>query len=488
MLKKIYKFKTILLLALILATAWPLSSAKAETIATRLSGRILLQVQANGEAWYVNPLDAKRYFLGRPQDAFNLMRQLGLGISESNYQSFAVASAPKFKGRILLRVQANGEAYYVDPMTAKLSYLGRPTDAFALMRQKGLGITNSDLNLIPLAGTATTVTAPLEKDFNWRFDNQAQSLDYALDAKLYAAYSSSPKVFTYYVGQEPLDARDSFYSMFLKLRTEDNQTLAVLGELKKQAAARGFTADQTVAFAMSFIQYLEYDRAKLDSGKNVPYYPFETLYLQKGICADTTFLSVLWLRNLGYGAAILDFPDSNHSAAGIACPTEDSLNGSGYCYIETTNYFPVGVVPPSITDGQATTAEANLLNLFDASRLGKMEIKQATTGKIYQGVKAVKAEAAALSAMKVNLNLSSANLKNMEAALSASYQNLKEQEAILSAYKSSGDIQSYNNAVPGYNAAVSAYQAEVNAYEQAYSMHNQQVSAYNTRYRQFYQQ
>ncbi|PKM88516.1 hypothetical protein CVU83_01610 [Candidatus Falkowbacteria bacterium HGW-Falkowbacteria-2] len=488
MLKYINKQKRWLLLAVILVTAWPSLPAKAETIASRLSGRILLQVQANGEAWYVNPLDAKRYFLGRPADAFELMRRLGLGISESNYQIFAATSAPKFKGRILLRVQANGEAYYVDPVSAKLSYLGRPADAFSLMRKNGLGITNSDLSQIPVASSATTVSVTSEKDFNWRFNNQAEALDYSLDAGLYAAYSSSPKVYTYYVGQEPPDVREAFYGMFLKLRPEDNQTMAVLRELKKQAAARSLTSDQTAAYVMSFIQYLEYDRAKLDSGINIPYYPFETLYLQKGVCADTTFLAVLWLRGLGYGAAILDFPDSNHSAAGIACPLEDSLNGSGYCYIETTNYFPVGVVPPSITNGQAVTVENNLENLFDASRLGKMEIKQATTGKIYQGVKGVKAEAVAISGMKVSLNASSENLKNMEAALSLSYQKLKEQEAILTAYRDGGDIQAYNNAVPAYNAAVNAYQLEANAYEQAVSTHNQLVNAFNTRYRQFYQQ
>jgi len=32
-------------------------------------GRILLSVQGNNEAWYVNPKDNKRYFLGRPADA-----------------------------------------------------------------------------------------------------------------------------------------------------------------------------------------------------------------------------------------------------------------------------------------------------------------------------------------------------------------------------------------------------------------------------------
>jgi hypothetical protein len=48
-------------------------------------GKIFLQVEGHGEAWYVNPADGKRYFLGRPADAFNVMRFLGLGISNANF-------------------------------------------------------------------------------------------------------------------------------------------------------------------------------------------------------------------------------------------------------------------------------------------------------------------------------------------------------------------------------------------------------------------
>ena len=39
-------------------------------------GKILLQVEQNGEAWYVNPDDGKRYFLGRPADALSVLANL----------------------------------------------------------------------------------------------------------------------------------------------------------------------------------------------------------------------------------------------------------------------------------------------------------------------------------------------------------------------------------------------------------------------------
>jgi hypothetical protein len=117
-------------------------------LARRLSGRILLQVQENGEAWYVNPVNFAKYYLGRPADAFGIMRGLGLGVSEKDYSSWNGKAPSRLAGRILLRVQAKGEAYYVNPLDLKLHYLGRPADAFAIMRNFGLGITNDNLRQI----------------------------------------------------------------------------------------------------------------------------------------------------------------------------------------------------------------------------------------------------------------------------------------------------------------------------------------------------
>lgn len=48
---------------------------------SRLSGKILLDIEQNGKAYYVNPNDLKGYFPNRPADAFKVMRELGLGIA-----------------------------------------------------------------------------------------------------------------------------------------------------------------------------------------------------------------------------------------------------------------------------------------------------------------------------------------------------------------------------------------------------------------------
>lgn len=133
---------------------------QAQSLAQQLSGKILLQVEAHGEAWYVYPDNNERYYLGRPSDAFELMRNLGLGISNANLELIPESSSSsrgntslrsQLSGKILLQVEANGEAWYVYPENQKRYYLGRPDDAFRIMRELGLGISDENLLGIPVA-------------------------------------------------------------------------------------------------------------------------------------------------------------------------------------------------------------------------------------------------------------------------------------------------------------------------------------------------
>ncbi len=155
----------IIALSLLMFFACQLKTVSAASLSQKLSGRILLDVARSGRAWYLNPVDLRRYYLGRPADAFAVMRQLGLGItsqklaqipsstiavdwaSTSNTSTLAydLALTQQVKGRILIDVENNGEAWYVNPVDLRRYYLGRPADAFAVMRQLGLGISTVDL-------------------------------------------------------------------------------------------------------------------------------------------------------------------------------------------------------------------------------------------------------------------------------------------------------------------------------------------------------
>jgi uncharacterized protein YkwD len=58
---------------------------------SRLSGRILLQVQQHGEAWYIYPKTNKRYYLKDGAAAYQIMRNLGLGITDADLAKLAIA-------------------------------------------------------------------------------------------------------------------------------------------------------------------------------------------------------------------------------------------------------------------------------------------------------------------------------------------------------------------------------------------------------------
>ncbi|MCX6740672.1 MAG: CAP domain-containing protein [Candidatus Parcubacteria bacterium] len=128
-----------------------------------LKGYILLQVQDNGEAWYVDPVSFKRYYMKDGAIAYEMMRSFGLGITDAdlskipsiadttemkNSTSICASNslANRLKGKIALQVQQHGEAWYIYPKTCRRIYMKDGASAYEIMRYLGLGITNNDLS------------------------------------------------------------------------------------------------------------------------------------------------------------------------------------------------------------------------------------------------------------------------------------------------------------------------------------------------------
>lgn len=179
------------------------NKVQGSALADRLKGKIVLKVEENGEAYYINPTTRLKRYLGRPNDAFAIMREQGIGITNANLAKIPVGTSnlsgldsdgdglsnlfedaigcdktkidtdgdgnsdkvevengynptgpgvlaldynfsDYHKGKIFLQVENNGEAWYVNPEDGKRYFLGRPADAFNVMRNLGLGISNSD--------------------------------------------------------------------------------------------------------------------------------------------------------------------------------------------------------------------------------------------------------------------------------------------------------------------------------------------------------
>jgi len=184
----------------------------ADDLSNRLKGRILLQVEENGEEWYLNPVDLYRYYLGSSQDIHYLVNGFGLGISNHNLNLIPIgfsgfempgpdsdndglsdsfeqsqgtnkynkdtdgdgyldqeeiehgysplvprpeklyydqALIDRLKGRFLLQVESFGEAWYVNPVDGKRYFLDSRQNYFKIMSYFNLGISNVNLSKIP---------------------------------------------------------------------------------------------------------------------------------------------------------------------------------------------------------------------------------------------------------------------------------------------------------------------------------------------------
>jgi len=85
--------RLVLVLTLFALSLWVSQAALASAFDDAVRGRIVLDVEQNGEAWYVYPETDERYFLSRPDDAFAVMRTLGLGITNADLERIPVSTS-----------------------------------------------------------------------------------------------------------------------------------------------------------------------------------------------------------------------------------------------------------------------------------------------------------------------------------------------------------------------------------------------------------
>ncbi len=65
---------------------WPIDKKFSEA----QKGRMLLQVEQHGEAWYVNPKNSRRYYMKDGDSAYKIMKFLSLGIKNSELEKIEV--------------------------------------------------------------------------------------------------------------------------------------------------------------------------------------------------------------------------------------------------------------------------------------------------------------------------------------------------------------------------------------------------------------
>lgn len=87
------KYHLFFILSFLFIPAFVMAAGKIDTkFVNKFKGQILLQVQGHGEAWYLNPVDGRRYYLKDGAAAYELMRKFGQGTSNGDLEKIPVGT------------------------------------------------------------------------------------------------------------------------------------------------------------------------------------------------------------------------------------------------------------------------------------------------------------------------------------------------------------------------------------------------------------
>jgi hypothetical protein len=198
------------------------------------------------------------------------------------------------------------------------------------------------------------------------------------------------------------DSSQSSILLDFKLRSLDNdeqKELLLPLIVKIQNITKN--KDDQARIAISIVQNIPFGKSDKKikwGGISLDYYryPYEVLYDLEGVCGEKSELLAFLLRQIGYGSAFIYYHLENHEALGIQCPSKESLNNSGYCFVETTGPSIIsdykteylGVERLSSTpqiipiQGNVTFGKDNFYELQDFAILDKIRTRMETQGMI----------------------------------------------------------------------------------------------------------
>lgn len=190
-------------------------------------------------------------------------------------------------------------------------------------------------------------TDPKNLTLNYILDGKYGEINLTVYGGMDKYLEGVPRSALYSTGQQPQLA--DFKLMSLNEPQQKNLLLPLVEKIQNITTNK----DDQVRIAISIVQNIPYGFSNrtifLGGNESVNYsrYPYEVLYENEGICSEKSALLAFILRQMGYSVAFFHYGPEDHEAIGIGCPIEDSVNNSGYCFIET-------VGPSIITDNKLT--------------------------------------------------------------------------------------------------------------------------------------
>jgi len=176
------------------------------------------------------------------------------------------------------------------------------------------------------------------RTFEWSYENTKWTYSMGVSKDAYEYYRARPH------------NRENDYSQYALSDYDRAYIQGIVNKFEEGGQQKGCSNYDNVMMIVSFVQSLPYTSDSVSTGyDDYPRYPLETLVDNGGDCEDTAILTAALLREMGYGAVLIQLP--GHMAVGVKCSdnfqgTYYEYQGARYYYLETTGEgFGIGVIP-----------------------------------------------------------------------------------------------------------------------------------------------
>jgi len=217
--------------------------------------------------------------------------------------------------------------------------------------------------------TELTPKAPLQygkRKQSFDLGKKTYSISPYVTKTVFKSYDKEPRVFTY-TGDLPPDWESQYYDMYLNHAEDKKLMNNILEQIRNLEPT--WKGDDLVELIVAYVQGgLVYDWKQLYAIDQNLNYPYETVYKGKGVCSDKSILLAGLLDKLGYKFVLLQFPRANHLAVGIKVPEGYGQFGTEYCFIETTNYARIGIIPEEYHEGVQLDPNPRVIPLGSGTR------------------------------------------------------------------------------------------------------------------------
>ena len=195
--------------------------------------------------------------------------------------------------------------------------------------------------LLPILAACSNIEGEL---YTTNLDTTSFEFLVEYDTSYFYYYNDMPRTIMVDADASELEGSKDFYEMFLS----DENDRDIIEQVVQWIQSTTQDPKEQIQLAVTLVQnQIIYDHDKLKNvGNWNVYYPMETLIWKKGVCSDKSLLLGKILVYLDYKICFFLFDENNHMALGIKTNT-NGFAESGFEFIETTNAFQIGAIPPA---------------------------------------------------------------------------------------------------------------------------------------------